>query len=285
MPTRDEVMQQLADAQAGVEAATMGLIVLELDELLTGLAASEDQAAAALRAAAAALSEPDARLAAMDAEIIAAEGTCVEWSGKLSDPDPDKRAVARSHFTEWSAEVDALRARRDAAERDYRPLVEEQGQRRTALAVLQSAKRAVYGAMLAPFGSELAQATAAYAAFRMPQLVPVLLRRDLDSPEWDKAAAEFDQVAMRSGLRTDHLPSEAEQIARALAAPMADALSTPPVVPNAVEVLKQDEIVVGNMALQQQPSRIDDYRRPGPPREVPDRPHMEVPKLRDMGIR
>ena len=61
----------------------------------------------------------------MDQEIIRAEGRCTEWSQQLADKDPDTRARARTHFTEWSAEIDSLRAARDEAERGYRPLFED----------------------------------------------------------------------------------------------------------------------------------------------------------------
>ena len=89
---RDQLLQRLADAQREQEEATMGLIQLELDEILTGLAAAEDQAAAALRTASEALDGPLARLAEMDEGISRAEGRCVEWSEQLADADPDTRA-------------------------------------------------------------------------------------------------------------------------------------------------------------------------------------------------
>ena len=40
----DKLIQRLADAQREQEEATMGLIQIELDGILTGLAAAEDQA-------------------------------------------------------------------------------------------------------------------------------------------------------------------------------------------------------------------------------------------------
>ena len=44
-PTKDDLLKRLADARAEWDTATMGLIWLELGELLTALEAREDQAA------------------------------------------------------------------------------------------------------------------------------------------------------------------------------------------------------------------------------------------------
>ena len=225
---RDKLIKRLADAQREQEEATMGLIQLELDEILTGLAAAEDQAAAALRTALEALDGPLARLAEMDAGISAAEGRCVEWSQQLADADPDTRAEARSHFTEWSAEIDSLRAERDEAERGYRPLFEEREQCRKNLGVMQGGKRVLAAGMLDPFG-ELGQQTKAYEAYRQLHLNHVLLRNDREDPEWDMALAELRELCLRSGYRTTDLPTDAEMAARALQmSGMADALTTPP---------------------------------------------------------
>jgi hypothetical protein len=277
-PTRDELLQRLAGAQAETEAVTMALIYLELDELLTGLSATEDQAAAGLRQAVEALEVPLARLAAMDQEITRAEGRCVEWSERLSDADPDKRAEARNHYDEWSAEVGTLRAARDECERGFRPLFEDRERCRDELRIMQGGKRVLVAAMLDPFGP-LGQQTKAYETYRMPQIVvPVLLARDLESREWDKAAAEFDELAMRSGLRTDHLPSEAEQVARALAEPLADASQYVEPVPSGQDVIAADKAQFANSALQNSPSRIDDYRNtPAVPRNLPERDWMKLP--------
>jgi len=49
--SRDALIRRLADAQREQDTVTMALIQLELDEILTGLAATEDQGAAAVRTA------------------------------------------------------------------------------------------------------------------------------------------------------------------------------------------------------------------------------------------
>jgi hypothetical protein len=286
-PTRDELLQRLADAQAETEAVTMALVFLELDEILTGLNASEDQCAAGLREAVAALEEPLARLAGMDAGIAAAEGRCVEWSQQLADKDPDRRATARSHFTEWSAEIDRLRADRDEAERGYRPLFEERERLRSNLRILQSAQLTVAAGMLDPFGS-LGQQTRAYETYRMPYLSHVLLRNDREDPEWPMAIAEMSELAMRSGWRSDGLPTDADLAARALEmSGMANAMNTPPdPVPNGQEVLAVDKATFTNAALQNSPSKIEDFRTaPAPPRNAVVESYRQVQSLRDTGIR
>ena len=142
----------------------------------------------------------------MDAAISAAEGKCVEWSQQLADADPDTRARARTHFTEWSAEIDSLRAARDEAERGYRPLMEEREQRSKDLRAIQGGKRVLAAGMLDPFG-ELGQQTRAYEAFRQLHLNHVLLRNDRADPEWDMALAELRELCLRSGYRTTDLPT------------------------------------------------------------------------------
>jgi len=146
--------------------------------------------------------------------------------------------------------------------------------------------------MLNPFADELAQATEAYTSLRMPYLNEVLLRCDRESPEWDKAAAEFDELALRSGLRTDHLPTEAERAARALKySGMADASATPPdPAPSAMEVKALETAYYENAALQARPvhvSDIDDRRGAQAVRiPTPQRSYMDPgPGVRDLGVR
>lgn len=268
----------------------MSLIFLELGELLTGLSSTEDQVAAALRDGCEALTGPQADLDRLDRAVADAEGRCVEWSQQLADKDPDTRADARTHYEEWSAEVAARRAGRDEAERGYRELFAAREEQRTRLRVVQAAKQRVMYAQLNPFCDSLAQETEAYIGLRMPNLNHVLLKCDREDPEWSRAAAEFDELALRSGLRTDHLPTEAERVARALAAGMASAAATPPApAPSMVDVIKQTEAHFENMALQARPVRsadIDDrrgvQRQPAP---LPRSYMQAAPSARQLGLR
>jgi hypothetical protein len=273
-PTKDELLQRLADAQQEQESVTAALIWLELDELRSSLGGSEARAAERLRAAHDALEAPLGAIAAIDRDIAQAEGRCVEWQAKLEGAGPDQRAQARIHFQEWDAEVTSLRAKRDQAEAMAQPVSAEHDQARKALEVVQAAKTRVLAAMLNPFGDELAQATEAYKSIRMTQLVPVLLRGDRSSAEWDMAVSELAELQ-----RITENPRWVPEV-------MASAAETPPdPAPSMGEVLALDKAVMENMTLQQQANVVEDHRRPGPPRQVPERPFMEVPKLRDMGLR
>jgi hypothetical protein len=138
--------------------------------------------------------------------------------------------------------------------------------------------------MLDPFGSPLAQGTGAYTSFRALHLAPVLMRNDRESPEWPMAIAQMDELAMRSAYRTDHLPSNAEQAARAMTSAMPDASTVVAPAPNAAEVMAADALKIANAAMPA--SKIEDFRNtPAPPRNLVVPAHKVVPSLRDMGIR
>ena len=267
-PTRDELLKRLAEAQAEQESVTSALIWLELDGIRAGLDGTEAGAAARLRDAHEAMAAPLAQLAVIDEEIAAAGGKRAGWQVKTSVTDPDKRAVARIHFAEWDAEVTALRARRDQADAMMQPFRAEHDRCRKALEVTQAAKTRLLAAMLNPFGDPLAQATEAYVGLRQPHLNYVLLRGDRGDPEWEMAAVEHAELG-RIIENPRYVP---EVMARTPAA--ADP------VPSGAEVMAMDKAAFENVALQQQPSRIDDYRKPGPPRAVAERPWMKLPGAR-----
>jgi len=244
-PTKDDLLKRLADAGAEWDAATMGLIWLELGELLTALEAREDQAAAALREATEALTGPEAGLAAIDEETAATDRERLARLASAEDLslDADKRGLARAQLGEWEADLTRLRQKRDWAEAAMQPLVQARDQARMVLAQIQGAKRGVMWAQLNPFTSPVAQATKAYIGHRQPFLNLVLLKNDRSDPEWEAAISEVEECCLRSAYRTDHLPSEAEQMARAMTASMADATSEPPPpAPSGRDVMKAYEI-------------------------------------------
>lgn len=292
-PTRDELLKRLADAQAEQEAVTMALIVTELDNIYSGLGEAEEAQAGRLGAAIDALGEPLSQLTGVDAKIAAAQDRCAGLRQELArldgddddDDAPGKMAAAKMHLAEWEARVTRLRSKRDFADSGFQPLYEQRDSARKALGVVQAAKRRVLAAMLDPFGDPLAQQTEAYTSFRAPMLGPVLLQRDLESPEWDQALEQLREWCRRSGYRTDDLPSEAEQIARALAAPMADALATPPdPVPSGQDILAMDAAKMVNDSLP--PSVIEDHRNTPPvPRNLRVESWRQVPTLGDLGVR
>jgi hypothetical protein len=282
-PTYDELMQRLADHEEGAKATVAALIYTRLSGYLTGLEAAEEQEAAALADAYEALAEPRAHLAGLDKTVTAAEGKCVEWSHLLSDDDPDVRASARNHYDEWSAEVGKRRAIRDEAERGYPDLFEAEELAKRNMRYIQLQKESVKQQRLNPFGSDLGMATDEYKDLRRRQLGDVLLRGQRDNPEWDQAMAQLRTWCLHAGYRGEDLPDPGKVNAEAMTAAMAnsaDAVADP--APSARDLMKQDQVVAANAALQQSPSRIDDFRGPPPPREVPQRDYMQVPRVRDM---
>jgi len=273
--TSEEHLADLAKAMAALEKATQQLIVDELAGAMPALDAAEDQAAAALREACTALGKPEQVLAGLEEEIGRVTGQCAGWQAKLSSLKTEDRVEARVRFQAWSEELDGLREKRDQAERDLQPYYAARNKAMADLELVVGAKRGLVFAMFTPYESRVGQGTAAYVAYRMPRLAYVLLAADQSHPEWECAIAQMDEMAMRSAYRTDHLPSNAEQAARAISAQMADASSYVPPVPNAQEVLAADAVKVFNDSLP--PSRIEDHRKPGPPRDVPVRDWMQLP--------
>ena len=268
----EEHLADLAKAMAALEKAAMQLIVDELAEALPALERAEEDAAAALREACAALGKPEQLRADLDEEIGRVTGQCADWQAKLSSLAVEDRVEARVRFQAWSDELGKLKEKRDQAERDLQPYYDARNKASADLELVQGATRGLFYAMLNPYESKVGQGTKAYVAYRMPRLAFVLLSGDPGHPEWDCAIAQMDEFAMRSAYRTDHLPSNAEQEARAIAAQMADASSYVPPALNAREVMAADALKVFNDS--QPPSRIDDYRNtPRPPR----RDYMQLP--------
>ena len=273
-------------AMAAMEKAAMQLIIDELAGLMPGLEAAEDQAAAAVREACTAVGKPERRLAGIDEEIARVAGQAAEWQGKLSSLRAEDRIEARRSLPACNEELAELREKRARAALDLQPYYDARTKARADLELAQNAKRGLAYAMLAPYESAVAQGTRAYIACRQPRLSHVLLSGDRDHPEWECAVAQLEEMCLRSAYRTDHLPGNAEQAARAMTAEMADASATIDPGPNAAEVVAQFGAEVANMALQKSVSRIDDYRtRPAPPRNEVVESYRQVPTLRDMGLR
>jgi hypothetical protein len=286
VPVEDH-LAELAKASAEVDKWSRQLIVDELAELMPGLEAAEESAAARLRDALEALKAPGAAIADLDAAIGRAETELASWRDQLEGGDVAARVDARRWIAEWETERDTLTARRDYAAAEMLPLADVRNRARADLELAQGAKTGLAFSMCIPFESPVGQATRAYIGYRQPRLAYVLLKGDSADPEWECAVAELRELcisAMRGGYNVaPDLPDPAAVAAAGIAAPMADAMATPPdAVPSMTEVLALDKARMEDLALQQQPSRIDDYRAPAPPREVPDRPYMRVPRVKDM---
>ncbi len=270
--TSEEHLADLAKAMAGEDRAIRQLIVDELAEAMPALEHAEEEAAAALREACTALGKPEQLLAELDEEIGRVTGQAAEWQAKLSSLKTEDRVEARVRFQAWSDELDKLKEKRDQAERDLQPYYDARNKASGDLELVQGALRGLVFAMLTPYESRVGQGTRAYVAYRQPRLSYVLLAGDRDHPEWECAIAQLEEMCLRSAYRTDHLPSNAEQAARAITAGMADAASAPYAAsPNAADVMAADVVKLINESMP--PSRIEDHRNtPSPPRS-----YMQLP--------
>lgn len=271
--TSQEHLADWAKALAALEKATHQLIVDELAELVPGLEATEDQAAAAVREACTAVGKPEQVLADLDAEVGRVTGQCAEWQGKLSSLRAEDRVEARVRYRAWSDELDKLKAQRDQAERDLQPYYAARNKARADLELVNGAKRGLAYAMALPYQSAVAQGTKAYITYRMPRLAYVLLAGDRSHPEWGCAVTQLAELQ----ALVEQTPAEAAAMMTAAMADASNAVADPG--PSAADVVKQFEAEVENMGLQQHPSEISDYRDPrtAVPRNPPERPWMQLP--------
>ena len=254
-----------------------------------GLQAAHDQANAALEAAEAALVDPVAQLAMLEEKIGAAEEKCSglrqqisELAGDDDDDDaPDKLAAARMHLAEWEARVNRLRSKRDFAESGFQPLFEARTHAAEWVKVYKGAKLEVAEAMTDPSARSVSRLThmrhtgcrvffpfcCCGTGSRRNGIRPY---RSLNSScgGWDTSSFSTPELA-------------AAQAAQALRdSGMADASQYAEPVPSAQDVLTADAYKIRNESLP--PSRIDDYRTPAVPRNVPERDYMDVQRLRDL---
>lgn len=285
----DKLLRRWKANQDEAAILAMAFIQLELDERTTGLEANYDQAKAARDERVEALREPRAQLAALDEKITVTEQKCSglrEEIGRLADDDdgddvPDKLAAAKMQLAEWEARVTRLRSKRDFARSGFQPLFEALARAEDWVKLYRGAKYEVAAGIADPFGP-LGRGTEAYGMYRAPQLGPVLLQRDEASREWKQALEQLRIWCTYSG----HLEPEPDPLRRTPEV-MADAAATFDPGPNAQEILAVDKARMENLALENIPSHVDDYRNPrtAVPRMASGRDYMQVPSLRDMGLR
>lgn len=260
-----------------------------VDELTLSLRAATrrvQDADAAHREACAALGKPEQVLAELDEEIERVTGQAAEWGGKLSSLRTEDRVEARVRFQAWNDELDKLKEKRDQAERDLQPYFDARNKAEADLEQAKGAELSLGYAMVTPYESRVAQGTRAYITLRQPRLGYVLLAGDQSHREWEPAVAQLEEWCLSSAFRTDHLVGNAEAMAAAMTAEMADASDVVAPAPSAQEVMAADAYKVQNELMP--PSRIDDYRgaRPPVPRTAPVRDYMEYRSpLRSPGAR
>ena len=273
----DDLVSLYARLEAVADKAIKQAIVDELAFSLSGASRAVEAADAAHREACAALGKPEQLLAGLDEEIGRVTGRCAEWQAKLSSLTAEDRVEARVRFAAWSDELDKLKEKRDQAERDLQPYYDVRNNAAADLELAEGARLSVASAMSKPYESRVAQGTRAYITLRQPRLTYVLLAGDPSHAEWEPAISQLEEMCLRSAYRTDHLIGNAEAMARAMTAEMADAASTPfAPSPNAADVMAADMVKLANETAP--PSRIEDHRRPGS--AVPRRDYMRLPGSR-----
>lgn len=282
---------ELRSAAAGRLAhAVAAELAEEIPALEQAWLESGDKASASY----AALEAPRTAKQERDAAVAQAEAELAGWRSQAEDESTPfaERVRLRAQIADGEAELEVLRQKADFAQAQLLPLLDAYAK---AEAGFEQAESALEGRKLnaTPALAFLGagSGTAVYKLFRFGTALEAALR-DRDHPEHVAAVGYWLHLCRVSGLRTEdfaaELPSDAEQAKRYWDQVYADA-NPPQPPPSGREVaaaVHAEMTVMGvNKALENSPARIDDYRRPGPPREVPDRPYMQVPKLRDMGIR
>jgi hypothetical protein len=283
--------KHLAAWVAAVRAADRCLREVIADELAAGIPALEQaqaKAAAALEDAYAAVEGPQRALADLDDEISRAEAELASWTSQLEDGTVAERVTARQWISEWEAELAVLRQKREFAGTQLQPFTAAWDKARTGLerATEELAGRKLNAtAAFAYYGA--GQETDAYS-LRFGRDLEVALR-DRGHYEHRAAVEHMLFLCASSGFRTeayaDRLPSDSEQ-ARRFWDSVYENASPASTVPTGQEVIRsmhaEFEVSAENKRHEASPAKVDDYRY-GPPRDVPERPYMDVPKLSDFG--
>jgi hypothetical protein len=285
---RQEHLAELLGVLADADKLLRQVIADELAEGLPKLEQDEADAAAALEKVFAAARDPERDLAAIDAEIAAAEADRAKWQAMLTDETPrEERARARFQHAECESDIARLGEKRDFVTAQLLPLRD----------AVTKAKRDLEAATGRLRGAELnatpllayyaaGQKTSGYAMRFGIALEPALA--DESHPEHDAAVDHMLYLATVTGFRTesyaDRLPSDAMAEQRFWDSVYANPPQPPPSGREIIEALHTEmNLSMVNKALG--PSRIDDYRGPAPPKPVPDRPWMRVPRVSELGIR
>jgi hypothetical protein len=286
---RDKYLAEWLTASAAADKWLRHAIADELAEQIPELEHAQAAAAARLEQAYGALQAPQAALAGLDAEKTRIEGECLAWQAKLSpDAKTEDRVEARVRFAAWNEELDQITRKRDFAESELLPFADAHVKARAAL---DQATAALEGWKLnahpdfALFGA--GQKTAAYVGLRFGMSLTAALR-DREHPEHGPAVQHWLHLCRISGLRTEdfatELPTNAEQAKRFWDSVFENA--SPAEAPSSgsqvIEAYHAEMTVrAANAALEASPAQADHRDIPAGAREVPARPSMNVPRLRD----
>jgi hypothetical protein len=270
------------------DRAIRGLICEELEQLRPGMETAEAEAAERLRIALAELEKPQETLAEIDGQITYAEAELSTWKADLGSGAVPTRVTARTWVTEWESELAALRNKRRQADEYMVPLITERDSAKKALRAAQLDIAALDENKKVPYLGR-GRFTASYQAFRASgitaPLIAILQAGDDSHGEWDVAIDLMDDLSQASKYRTDDLSERLLQKARSET--QAEFARDPEPVPSGREIVDSElismEVASVNRALENTPSRIDDYRSPigALPRNDIVRDALRVPKVPD----
>ena len=289
LPPREVLLARLFDAMEAETEAVMGLVKHDLAPRLPELEAAKDKAEAAVEVAENAVEELEAEARAVEAEVRECAGKMTELAGSLADPDLHLRVESRRWYAEYERERDELQKKLDFAQLALQPLYHARQEARNAY---ERADAEVRMLMLQltffPFGPD-GQETDSYKLWRRDRgsLFPLLLNWEQGSPEWAAAMESLRMACLATGYRGEDLPDKALEAAMAMKNAMPDGVNMPlEPVPSGREVVAMDKAGIADAALQNSPSRIEDYRSaPAVPRNVRVADYRQVPTARDLGLR
>ncbi len=257
-----EHLEAMLAAIAEVAKHRDWLIADELRGRLPEFEEAEAKAAARVRELWEALKEPEAELARLNEDIAQAEGEAGEYHKRLDAADKiSERVAARAWWLEWSAQLDSLNEKKAILERELEPVREAYEKAKTDADDARVKREAFELNVAIPlFG--LGQGTNAFRAWHleMGAFIPVLLSMDRGHFLWDAGYKFLDVVCLRSGYRTDHLPTDAENIKRSIEN-YAASKQKADVAPSGQEVMRADALRIQQML--ETKTHVEDYRTPG----------------------
>ena len=278
----------LAAALNQVDREIRLLITAELQETLTSAQVMEALAADRVRAAQKALDAPQARISELDAQIGDAEAERAKLESDAVQGDREFRVKVRQMIPVIDEDIALLAAEKRRLEAEIMPLVAEHAEAKRDLGEAHENVALVEVSMSFPFLG-LGQQTLPYSMREHYGLCSVLMEGNRDHPEWNAGIRFLEKLCLRTGYRTDGLPSEAEQVKRYWDSVYDSANQQPETTVHNVNQPENGLMIVGKGD-----GIADDYRKEVPTvragedlhhralRETvtrPDRDYMDAPKV------
>jgi hypothetical protein len=214
-PVVVDLALKLAAAERQAENLAGMLVQRELVKVvLPGYAEAEAAAGREYSAALAALREPGDRIGELKEEIAKADEEFVSWRDDLDNEKIGARVAARTALASWREEMDALTAKLAVLEAEIQPLRLAAAEAKTRLDRANEDHELAKFNAGSPFAALLGygQDTDSFRTFwlRGGHFVKVLLSGNTIHAAWNASCAFMDELALRSGWRSDHLPKEAD---------------------------------------------------------------------------